>query len=68
MKIQTSVELSRQEVSFLLALLESNKQTALQLLAADHFYQPKLLPKLRLAERAVKEQERLLMQHKDQPE
>jgi choline kinase len=35
----------------LLALLEADKQTALQLLAADHFYEPKLLPKLRNAQR-----------------
>jgi hypothetical protein len=40
-------ELSEKEASFLLALLESNKQTALQLLAAEHFYQPSLLPRLR---------------------
>jgi hypothetical protein len=41
------LELSEKEASFLLALLESNKQTALQLLAAEHFYQPSLLPRLR---------------------
>ena len=46
MKI-TPFELSEKEANFLLALLESNKQTALQLLAADHFYQPSLLPRLR---------------------
>jgi hypothetical protein len=40
-------ELSEKEASFLLALLQSNKQTALQLLAAEHFYQPSLLPRLR---------------------
>jgi len=40
-------DLSDKEASFLLALLESNKQTALQLLAAEHFYQPSLLPRLR---------------------
>jgi hypothetical protein len=40
-------ELSEKEASFLLALLESNKQTALQLLGAEHFYQPSLLPRLR---------------------
>jgi hypothetical protein len=40
-------DLSDKEASFLLALLQSNKQTALQLLAAEHFYQPSLLPRLR---------------------
>ena len=40
-------DLSDKEATFLLALLESNKQTALQLLAAEHFYQPSLLPRLR---------------------
>ena len=59
-----NVELTRQELTFFLALLESDKQTALQLLAADHFYQPKLLPKLRKAEREAREQERLLKELK----
>jgi choline kinase len=59
------VDLSRQELTFLLALLESDKQTALQLLAADHFYEPKLLPKLRKAERDAKEQQRLLKELKE---
>jgi hypothetical protein len=40
-------ELSIQEATYLLALLESDRQTALKLLAADHFYEPTLLPKLR---------------------
>ena len=40
-------DLSDKEAAFLLALLESNKQTALQLLGAEHFYQPSLLPRLR---------------------
>jgi hypothetical protein len=40
-------DLSDKEAAFLLALLESNRQTALQLLAAEHFYQPSLLPRLR---------------------
>ena len=40
-------DLSDKEAAFLLALLESNKQTALQLLATEHFYQPSLLPRLR---------------------
>jgi len=39
-------ELSEKEASFLLALLGSNKQTALQLLGAGHLYQPSLLPRL----------------------
>lgn len=45
-----SLNLSIKEAEFLVALLEcgsSNRQTALQLLAADHLYEPSLLPKLR---------------------
>lgn len=38
--------LNYQEAQFLVAILESDRQTALRLLAADHFYQPSLLPKL----------------------
>jgi hypothetical protein len=52
------IELSRKEATFLVALLEADRQTALQLLAADHFYQPSLLPKLQKLERALKLQER----------
>jgi hypothetical protein len=40
-------ELDEKEASYLVALLETDKQTALQLLAADHFYQPSLLPRLK---------------------
>jgi hypothetical protein len=52
------LELSRKEATFLVALLEADRQTALQLLAADHFYQPSLLPRLQKLERALKLQER----------
>lgn len=49
------IELSNKELAFILALLEAtNRQTALQLLAAEHFYRPTLLPKLRDAEKAVR--------------
>lgn len=48
------VDLEHKEAVFLLALLEADKQTALRLLAADHFYQPSLLPKLRKAERELR--------------
>ena len=48
------VELSGKELSFLLALLEADRQTALQLLAAEHAYKPTLLPKLHEAERVLK--------------
>jgi hypothetical protein len=44
------LELTIKETEFLLALLEcgsGSRQTALQLLAADHLYEPNLLPKLR---------------------
>ncbi len=43
----TNFELSFKEASYLVAILEANRQTALQLLAADHFYQPSLLPRLK---------------------
>jgi len=48
------IELSNKELAFILALLEANRQTALQLLAAEHLYRPTLLPKLREAEKVVK--------------
>lgn len=48
------MELEHKEVVFLLALLEADRQTALQLLAADHYYEPRLLPKLRKLERALR--------------
>ena len=59
------VELTKQELTFFLALLESDKQTALRLLAADHFYEPKLLPKLRQAQKEIKAQEALLKELKE---
>jgi len=48
------IEISGKELAFLLALLEADRQTALQLLAAEHAYKPTLLPKLHEAERVVK--------------
>jgi hypothetical protein len=39
-----TIKLSQKEATFLVALLEADRQTALQLLAAEHFYQPSLLP------------------------
>lgn len=39
-------ELSIEEASYLIAVLEADRQTALRLLAADHFYEPSLLPRL----------------------
>lgn len=48
------IELSSRELAFILALLEADRQTALQLLAAEHAYKPTLLPKLREAEKVVK--------------
>ena len=50
----TPFELSSKDAAYLIALLESNKQTALQLLAADHFYQPSLLPRLEKFQQALK--------------
>ena len=46
--------LSLQEVSYLVALLEADRQTALQLLAADHFYEPSLLPRLKKLQQQLK--------------
>lgn len=48
-------DLSPQEAFFFLALLESNRETALQLLAADHVYEPVLLPRLRKYVRQMKQ-------------
>ena len=52
-----NIKLSLKEATFLVALLEADKQTALQLLAAEHFYKPELLPKLHKLERSLKHQE-----------
>lgn len=54
-----SIELSSKETNFLVALLESDRQTALQLLAVDHFYEPSLLPKLRKAQRLLRKEKSL---------
>ena len=54
------LELTMKETEFLLALLEcgsGNRQTALQLLAADHLYEPNLLPKLRNLLKTLKKAE-----------
>jgi hypothetical protein len=51
-----TIKLSQKEATFLVALLEADRQTALQLLAAEHFYQPLLLPKLKKIERELKKQ------------
>jgi hypothetical protein len=53
------VELTDKELTFILALLEADRQTALQLLAAEHAYKPTLLPKLRNAEKVVKTMQNL---------
>lgn len=50
----TNFELSFKEASYLVAVLEANRQTALQLLAADHFYQPSLLPRLKKFQQTLK--------------
>ncbi len=47
------------EASYLIALLEADRQTALQLLAADHFYEPSLLPRLRKFQQLLKNQQLL---------
>jgi len=53
------IDLTSKEIIFLLALLEADRQTALQLLAAEHAYKPSLLPKLYEAEKVVKAMKRL---------
>jgi len=53
-----TIEISYKEVQFLVALLEGDRQTALQLLAAEHFYQPSLLPRLRKIQQTLKKQQR----------
>ncbi|AEX55976.1 hypothetical protein S-CBS4_gp009 [Synechococcus phage S-CBS4] len=53
-----TLEISYKEVQFLVALLEGDRQTALQLLAAEHFYQPSLLPRLRKLQQTLKKQQR----------
>lgn len=50
----TNFELSFKEATYLVAILEANRQTALQLLAADHFYQPSLLPRLKKFQQMLK--------------
>lgn len=54
-----TLELNLQEAQFLLAILEGDRQTALQLLAAEHFYQPSLLPRLRKVYQVLKKQQKL---------
>jgi hypothetical protein len=53
-----NISLTLKEVSYLVALLEADRQTALRLLAADHFYRPSLLPNLQKLERELKRQAR----------
>lgn len=48
------LQLTYQEVKFLVALLKVNNQTALQLLNAEHLYKPRLLPKLQKLEHILK--------------
>lgn len=55
----TRFELSSKETTYLIALLEADRQTALQLLAADHFYQPSLLPRLKKFQQALKNERAL---------
>ena len=56
---KTVIELSFQEATFLVALLESDRQTALQLLHAEHFYRPSLLPRLNKVLLQLKQQQQL---------
>jgi hypothetical protein len=58
-------EISFEEASYLVALFEADRQTALKLLAADHFYEPSLLPRLRKVQRQLKN-ERLAQKANDE--
>ena len=49
-----AVELSLRDLTFLLTLLEADRQTALQLLGAEHVYKPALLPALQEAHEELK--------------
>lgn len=51
-----AVKLSLPELIFITALLEADRQTALQLLAAEHVYRPSLLPRLEKACKELKRQ------------
>lgn len=53
----TPFELSSKDAAYLIALMEADRQTALQLLAADHFYQPSLLPRLKKFQQALKREQ-----------
>ena len=53
----TLFKLSAQDATYLIALLEADRQTALQLLAADHFYQPSLLPRLKKFQQSLKREQ-----------
>ena len=53
----TTFKLSAQDATYLIALLEADRQTALQLLAADHFYQPSLLPRLKKFQQSLKREQ-----------
>jgi hypothetical protein len=58
----TYCKLTMQETKFLVALLENapaSRQTALQLLAAEHLYIPTLLPKLKAHAKRLKAEEQL---------
>jgi len=61
----TKLEISFEEASYLVALFEADRQTALKLLAADHFYEPSLLPRLRKVQRQLKN-ERLAQKANDE--
>ena len=58
----TYCKLTMQETRFLVALLENapvSRQTALQLLAAEHLYIPTLLPKLKAHAKRLNAEEQL---------
>lgn len=48
------VTMSEKELRFLLALLDCDRQTALQLLAAEYAYKPTLVPKFQQALKSLK--------------
>lgn len=53
-----NLELSYKETQFLVAILEGDRQTALQLLNAEHFYKPSLLPRLNKLLQVLKKEQK----------
>lgn len=57
--MKVNIELCDKEIAFLIGILDTDKQTALQLLAAEHAYRPSLLPKFHAANKMMKAMKRI---------